>query len=92
MGQMGFFDIENRYAALDANNDPLVKIDAVVPPAFAGAGSGKHSAAAWKTSGVSRPTSASLGMPSSFDRLRMFKAIMLCALYNLSDDQILPRT
>ena len=28
---MGFFDIENRYAALDAKNDPLVKINAVVP-------------------------------------------------------------
>ena len=28
---MGFFDVENRYAALDAKNDPLVKINAVVP-------------------------------------------------------------
>ena len=48
MGQMGFFDIANRYAGLDAKNDPLVKIDAVV----------------------------------------MFKAVVLCALYNLSDDQV----
>ena len=31
MSQMGFFDVENRYAALDAKNDPLVKINAVVP-------------------------------------------------------------
>ncbi len=31
MGQMGFFDIAKRYAGLDAKNDPLVKIDAVVP-------------------------------------------------------------
>ena len=31
MAQMGFFDIENRYAALDAKNDPLVKINAAVP-------------------------------------------------------------
>ena len=31
MGQLGFFDIANRYAALDAKNDPLVKIDKVVP-------------------------------------------------------------
>lgn len=30
MGQMGFFDIANRYAGLDTKNDPLVKIDAVV--------------------------------------------------------------
>ncbi len=31
MGQMSFFDVENRYAALDAKHDPLVKINAVVP-------------------------------------------------------------
>ena len=31
MAQMGFFDIENRYAAPDAKNDPLVKINAAVP-------------------------------------------------------------
>ena len=31
MGQMGFFDIADRYAGLDTKNDPLVKIDAVVP-------------------------------------------------------------
>jgi len=30
MGQMGFFDIANRYAGLDAKNAPLAKIDAVV--------------------------------------------------------------
>ncbi len=31
MAQMGFFDVENRYAALDARHDPLVKINALVP-------------------------------------------------------------
>ncbi len=31
MGQMGFFDIANRYAWLDAKNDPLAMIDEVVP-------------------------------------------------------------
>ncbi len=31
MSQLGFFDIANRYAGLDAKNDPLVKIDAMVP-------------------------------------------------------------
>ena len=30
MAQMGFFDIENRYAALGAKNDPLVKVNAAV--------------------------------------------------------------
>ncbi len=28
---MGFFDIANRYAGLDAKNDPLARIDEVVP-------------------------------------------------------------
>ena len=31
MARMGFFDVENRYAALDARHDPLVKINALVP-------------------------------------------------------------
>jgi IS5 family transposase len=30
MGQMGFIDIANPYAGLDAKNDPLVKIDEVI--------------------------------------------------------------
>lgn len=31
MAQMGFFDLSDRYANLDAKKDPLVKIDAVMP-------------------------------------------------------------
>ena len=31
MAQMGFFDLLDRYASLDAKNDPLVEIAAVVP-------------------------------------------------------------
>jgi len=31
MAQMGFFDLSDRYASLDAKKDPLVGIDAVVP-------------------------------------------------------------
>ncbi|MCH8187615.1 MAG: IS5/IS1182 family transposase, partial [Proteobacteria bacterium] len=31
MGRMGFCDIANRYAGVGARNDPLVKIDDVVP-------------------------------------------------------------
>ena len=29
MTQMGFFGVENRYATLEAKNDPLVKINAL---------------------------------------------------------------
>ena len=38
MGQMGFFDIANRYAGLDAKNDPLARIDEVVPLTAFGVG------------------------------------------------------
>ena len=31
MAQMGFSDLSDRYESLDAKNDPLVEIDAVVP-------------------------------------------------------------
>ena len=31
MAQMGFFDLSDRYANLDAKRDPLVEIDAIVP-------------------------------------------------------------
>ena len=31
MAQMGFFDLSDRYASLDAKKDPLVEIDGVVP-------------------------------------------------------------
>jgi len=31
MGQPGFFELENRYAGLDAHGDPLVAINAAVP-------------------------------------------------------------
>jgi hypothetical protein len=31
MEQMGFFDLSDRYASLDAKKDPLPEIDAVVP-------------------------------------------------------------
>ena len=30
MAQMGFFDLSDRYASLDAKKDPLVAIDAAV--------------------------------------------------------------
>ncbi len=31
MAQMGFFDLSDRYASLDAKNDPLLEIDRIVP-------------------------------------------------------------
>ena len=79
--QMGFFDIANRYAGLDAKNAPLVKIDEVVPwedfrPRLE---------AAWRKPAEDRKSPAGR---KPWDALVMFKAIVLCALYNLSDDQV----
>ena len=31
MGQMGLFDVSQRYAGLDAKDDPLVKLNETVP-------------------------------------------------------------
>ncbi len=75
MGQMGFFDIATRYAELDAKNAPLVKIDEVVPwEDFR-----PRLEAAWR-----KPAEEG----KSWDAVVMFKAIVLCELYNLSDDQV----
>jgi IS5 family transposase len=81
MGQLGFFDIANRYAALDAKNDPLVKIDKVVPwENFR-----TRLEATWRKPPEERKSNAGC---KPWDAVVMFKAIVLCALYNLSDDQV----
>ena len=80
MAQMGFFDVEKRYAALDAKNDPLVKINAVVPwEAFR-----SRLERVWRKP-ADRKSNAGC---KAWDAIVMFKAIVLCALYNLSDDQV----
>jgi hypothetical protein len=81
MGQMGFFDLANRYAGLDAKNDPLAKIDEVVPwedlrPRLE---------ATWRLRPLERKSKAGR---KPWDAVVMFKAIVLCELYNLSDDQV----
>ena len=81
MGQMGFFDVEKRYAALDAKHDPLVKINAVVPwEAFR-----SRLEKVWRKPADKRKSNAGC---KPWDAIVMFKAIVLCALYNLSDDQV----
>ena len=81
MGQMGFFDISDRYAGLDAKNDPLMKIDAVVAwEAFR-----IRLEATWRKPPEERKSKAGC---KPWDAVVMFKAIVLCALYNLSDDQL----
>ena len=81
MGQMGFFDISKRYAGLDAKNDPLVKIDEVV----GWADFRPRLDAVWRKPAEERKSPAGR---KPWDAVVMFKAIVLCELYNLSDDQV----
>jgi len=81
MAQMGFFDLSDRYACLDAKKDPLVEIDAVVPweefrPALE---------RVWRKPDADRKSRAGR---KPMDAVLMFKTLVLSALYNLSDDQI----
>ncbi|WP_138472699.1 IS5 family transposase [Poseidonocella sp. HB161398] len=81
MAQMGFFDLSDRYASLDAKKDPLAELDAVVPwedfrPALE---------LVWRKPEAERRSRAGR---KPMDAVLMFKALILAALYNLSDDQI----
>lgn len=81
MAQMGFFDLSDRYASLDAKKDPLVEIDAVVPweefrPALE---------RVWRKPEAERRLRAGR---KPMDAVVMFKTLVLGALYDLSDDQI----
>ena len=81
MGQMGFFDLVNRYTGLDAKNEPLLKIDGVVPWEDLRA----RLEAVWRRADKVRKSRAGR---KPWDAIVMFKTIILCALYNLSDDQV----
>lgn len=81
MPQMGFFDLSDRYASLDAKKDPLLEINAVVPwedfrPLLE---------QVWRKPDEARKSRAGR---KPLDAVLMFKTLVLSALYNLSDDQI----
>lgn len=81
MAQMGFFDLSDRYASLDAKKDPLIEIDAVAPweefrPVLE---------QVWRKRHTERKSRAGR---KPLDVVLMFKTLVLSALYNLSDDQI----
>jgi IS5 family transposase len=78
---MGFFDVAKRYAGLDAKKDPLVGIDTLVPwESFR-----ERLEGAWRRPAAARKSAAGR---KPWDAIVMFKAIVLCELYNLSDDQV----
>jgi len=76
-GQLGFWDVEERYALLSRAGDPLERLDAVVP---------------WNVfrkplaKALKRSDGAKGGRPP-YPPLMMFKILVLQALYDLSDDQ-----
>jgi hypothetical protein len=86
MGQLGFFDLNRRYESLTEKNDPLVAIAAMVPfesfrPKLNAAlikGELRRSEAERKNSAGRKP----------WDEVVIFKALVLQALFNLSDDQV----
>jgi transposase, IS5 family len=81
MPQMGFFDLSDRYASLDAKKDPLVEINGVVPWEEFRAGLER----VWRKPDEGRKSRAGR---KPMDAVLMFKTLVLSALYNLSDDQI----
>lgn len=81
MAQMGFFDLSDGYASLDAKRGLLVEIDAIVPleefrPALD---------RVWRKPDAERKSQAGR---KPMDAVVMFKTLVLGALYNLSDDHI----
>ena len=78
MAQMGFFDLSDRYASLDAKRDPLVEINAIVPwEEFR-----PRLERVWRKPEAERKSPAGR---KPMDAVVMFKTLVLGALYNLSE-------
>lgn len=81
MGQLGFFDADNRLTALSAKGDPLEAIDRLVPwESFRG-----DIEAAVLTPKIERKSAAGR---KPIDTIVLFRMLILQALYNLSDEQV----
>jgi IS5 family transposase len=84
MGQLGFFDLSRRYEGLDVKDDPLVAIAAMIPwESLRPKLKASLITGGLRASDVARKSPA--GRP--WDEVVIFKALVLQALYNLSDDQ-----
>ncbi len=77
MSQPGFFDLDDRYSKLDGLGDPLVRVAGLV---------------SWEVfrpvleRALAKPRKSNAGR-KEYDRVLMFKILVLQQLYNLSDDQ-----
>src|SRR5919112_5894152 len=75
-GQPGFFDLDERYQALSANGDPLVKLSELIEfEVFRGP----------LVTALARSDGLKGGRPP-YDPVLMFKILVLQTLYTLSDD------
>lgn len=78
MGQLSFFTIEDRFAAISKSGDPLERLDAVVP---------------WEefrpilNRAMEKERKSEAGR-KPFDYVMMLKVLFLASLYGLSDDQM----
>jgi IS5 family transposase len=77
-GQAGFFDLDDRYAALSAAGDPLEKLAAVV----------NFEVFRYRLEKARKRSDRSKGGRPPYDSVLMFKILVLQALYGLSDDQV----
>ena len=81
MGQLGFFDADNRLTVLSAKGDPLEAIDRLVPwESFRG-----DIEAAVLTPETERKSAAGR---KPIDAIVLFRMLILQSLYNLSDEQV----
>ena len=76
-GQPGWFDLDERYAALSAAGDPLERLDSVVDFELF---------RAELDAALERSDRVKGGRPP-YDAVMMFKILVLQTLYTLSDDQ-----
>ena len=84
MGEPGFFDLQRRYEGLDAKSDPLVAILAAVPFELFRVKLKTALVKGGLRRGDADRKSAAGRKP--WDEVLIFKALVLQALYNLSDD------
>ena len=74
-GQLGFFDLEERYAQLSKSGDPLEKLAAAVD----------FEPFRYRLNKALKRSDGSKGGRPPYDPVLMFKILILQALYNLSD-------
>ncbi len=86
MGQMGFFDLSQRYEGLDRKNDPLATLSVLVPwETFRPLLHAALSAHGLRTPAAQRKSAAGR---KPWDEVVIFKALVVQALYSLSDEQM----